>query len=67
MKVQVNGDEIELTSGSTIRDAIEATQAPYIPGSVLGVVKGREEVERHVNKYPEAAACPLSSCGCPQE
>lgn len=51
MKVQVNGDEIELTSGSTIRDAIEATQAPYIPGSVLGVVKGREEVERHVNKY----------------
>ncbi|MDD1763874.1 MAG: methanogenesis marker 3 protein [Methanobacteriaceae archaeon] len=51
MKVQVNGDEIELTSGSTIKDAIEAAQAPYLPGSVLGVVKGREEVERHVNKY----------------
>src|SRR5690606_23298491 len=43
--------EIELTSGSTIKDAIEAAQAPYLPGSVLGVVKGREEVERHVNKY----------------
>jgi putative methanogenesis marker protein 3 len=51
MKVQVNGDEIELISGSTIKDAIEAAQAPYLPGSVLGVVKGREEVERHVNKY----------------
>jgi len=51
MKVQVNGDEIELTSGSTIKEAIEAAQAPYLPGSVLGVVKGREEVERHVNKY----------------
>ncbi|MEN6329585.1 MAG: methanogenesis marker 3 protein [Methanobacteriaceae archaeon] len=51
MKVQVNGDEIELTSGSTIKDAIAVAQAPYLPGSVLGVVKGREEVERHVNKY----------------
>lgn len=51
MKIQVNGDEIELAGGSTIKDAIEAAQAPYLPGSVLGVVKGREEVEKHVNKY----------------
>jgi putative methanogenesis marker protein 3 len=51
MKVLVNGEEIELPSGSTIKDAVEAAQAPYLPGSVLGVVKGKEEVERHVNKY----------------
>jgi putative methanogenesis marker protein 3 len=51
MLVKVNGDEIELPDGSTIKDAINASKAPYIEGCVLGVVKGKEEVERHVNKY----------------
>ena len=51
MLVKVNGDEIELPEGSTIKDAINASKAPYIEGCVLGVVKGKEEVERHVNKY----------------
>ena len=51
MLVKVNGDEINLPDGSTIKDAITASNAPYIEGCVLGVVKGKEEVERHVNKY----------------
>ena len=51
MFVMVNGEEIELPEGSTIKDAIEAAKAPYMEGCVLGVVKGKEEIEKHVNKY----------------
>jgi UPF0288 family protein (methanogenesis marker protein 3) len=51
MQVKVNEEKIDLPDGSTIRDAIKATGAPYLPGCVLGMVQGKEEVERHVNKY----------------
>jgi putative methanogenesis marker protein 3 len=51
MKVKVNGEKIELSSGSTIRDAIRLAEAPYLPGCVISLVKGKEEVERYVNKY----------------
>ncbi|MGZ4856955.1 MAG: methyl-coenzyme M reductase-associated protein Mmp3 [Methanobacteriaceae archaeon] len=51
MQVKVNDEKIDLPDGSTIRDAIKATGAPYIPGCVLGMVQGKEEVERYVNKY----------------
>jgi putative methanogenesis marker protein 3 len=51
MLVKVNGEKIELPEGSTIQDAIDAVGAPYLPGCVLGLVKGTEEVEKHVNKY----------------
>lgn len=51
MLVKVNGVEITLPDGSTIKDAINASNAPYREGCVLGVIKGKEEIERHVNKY----------------
>ena len=51
MLVRVNGDEIELPEGSTIKDAIKAANAPYLEGCVLSVIKGKEEFERYVNKY----------------
>ncbi len=51
MRVKINEEEIDLAEGSTIKDAIESVGAPYIPGCVLGLVKGTEEVEKHVNKY----------------
>ena len=51
MQVKVNEENVDLPDGSTIRDAIEATRAPYIPGCVLGMVQGKEDVERHVNKF----------------
>lgn len=51
MFVRVNGEEIDLPESSTIKDAINAANAPYIEGCVLSVIKGKEEFERHVNKY----------------
>ena len=51
MLVKVNGEKIELPEGSTIKDAIDRVGAPYLPGCVLGLVKGTEEIEKHVNKY----------------
>ncbi|MDY9922682.1 methanogenesis marker 3 protein [Methanobacterium sp.] len=51
MLVKINGEKIELPEGSTIQDAINVVGAPYLPGCVLGLVKGTEEVEKHVNKY----------------
>ncbi len=51
MNVRVNGEEIGLPEGSTIRDAIETAEAPYIEGCIISVIKGKEEVEKYVNKY----------------
>lgn len=51
MRVKINGEDVDLAEGSTIQDAIDAVGAPYISGCVLGLIKGTEEVERHVNKY----------------
>lgn len=51
MQVKINGEKIDLPDGSTIGDAIEVSGAPYLEGCVLGVIKGKEEIERHVNKY----------------
>ncbi|MGZ7159269.1 MAG: methyl-coenzyme M reductase-associated protein Mmp3 [Methanobacterium sp.] len=51
MFVRINGQETELPEGSTIKDAIEAVNAPYKEGCVLSLIKGKEEIERYVNKY----------------
>ena len=51
MLVKVNGQKVELPEGSTIKDAIQAVNAPYKEGCVLGVIKGKEEFEKHINKY----------------
>lgn len=51
MIVKVNGEEIGIPEGSTIRDAIETAEAPYIEGCIISVIKGKEEVEKYVNKY----------------
>ncbi len=51
MQIKINGDNIDLPEGSTIKDAIDASGAPYFEGCVLGLIKGKEEVERYVNKY----------------
>ena len=51
MLVKVNGQKVELPDGSTIQDAIKATNAPYHEGCVLAVIKGKEEFEKHINKY----------------
>ncbi|MBM4241377.1 MAG: methanogenesis marker 3 protein [Euryarchaeota archaeon] len=51
MLLRVNEKEIDIPEGSNIRNAINISKAPYLEGCVLGVVKGKEEVERHVNKF----------------
>jgi putative methanogenesis marker protein 3 len=51
MQIKINREKIDLPEGSTIKDAIAASGAPYIEGCVLGLIKGTEEVEQYVNKY----------------
>ncbi len=51
MWVKVNGHKVELEEGSTIRDAIEISNAPYSEDCILGVIKGEEEFEKHITKY----------------
>lgn len=51
MQVKINGVEMELEAGSTVEDAIKLSNAPYVEGSTISVIEGREELESHVNKY----------------
>ena len=51
MLVKINGEKLQLPEGSTIRNAIDALDAPYIEGCVLSLIQGKEEIESHVNKY----------------
>ncbi len=51
MLVKVNGEEINIPENSTIQDAIDKTNAPYIPGNIVCVIKGQSELEGNVNKY----------------
>ncbi len=51
MLIGVNGQEVELENGSTIKDAIIAANAPYQEGTILTIIHGTEEFESHVDKY----------------
>ena len=37
MQVKINGEKIDLPEGSTIKDAITASEAPYLEGCVFGL------------------------------
>lgn len=51
MLIKVNGEEMEVEDGSTIQDVIELTNAPYSPGSILCLIRGKEELEKNISKY----------------
>lgn len=51
MHIKINEVEMELAEGSTVKDAIEASNAPYVEGCAVSLIEGREELESHVNKY----------------
>ena len=51
MLIKVNGEEIEVAEGSTIQEVIDKTSAPYTPGSILCLIKGKKELEKNINKY----------------
>ncbi|MBQ6219236.1 MAG: methanogenesis marker 3 protein [Methanosphaera sp.] len=51
MRVKVNDVEMDLDANSTVEDAIRISNAPYIDGSAIALIEGRQELESHVNKY----------------
>lgn len=51
MQVKINGVEMDLKAGSTVEDAIKLSDSPYVSGSAISLIEGREELESHVNKY----------------
>ena len=51
MLIKVNGKEIDVAEGSTIQDVIAQTNAPYTPGSIICLIKGKKELEKNITKY----------------
>lgn len=51
MQVKINNVEMDIEDGSTVEDAIKLSNAPYISGSAIALIEGRQELESHVNKY----------------
>ena len=51
MLIKINGEEIDVAEGSTIQDVIKETNAPYTPGSIICLIKGKKELEMNINKY----------------
>ncbi|MBR3214168.1 MAG: methanogenesis marker 3 protein, partial [Methanosphaera sp.] len=51
MLIKINGEEIDVAEGSSIQDVIEETNAPYTPGSIVCLIKGKKELEKNISKY----------------
>jgi len=51
MLIKINGEEIDVADGSSIQDVIDKTNAPYTPGSIVCLIKGKKELEKNIDKY----------------
>ena len=51
MLIKINGEEIDVAEGSSIQDVIVETNAPYTPGSIVCLIKGKKELEKNIDKY----------------
>ena len=51
MLVKINGEDVDIPEGSTIKDAINISNAPYSQGSLICLIKGQSELEGNINKY----------------
>jgi putative methanogenesis marker protein 3 len=51
MLIKVNGEEMDVADASTIQDVIAETNAPYTPGSIICLIKGKKELEKNISKY----------------
>ena len=51
MLIKINGEEVEVADASTIQDVIAETNAPYTPGSIICLIKGKKELEKNISKY----------------
>lgn len=51
MLVKINENDVDLPEGSTIKEAIALSNAPYDDGSIICLIKGKKEFEKNINKY----------------
>lgn len=51
MLIKINGEDVDIPKGSTIKDAIEISNAPYSAGSLVCLISGEKEIENNVSKY----------------
>lgn len=51
MLIKINGEDVDIPEGSTIRDAIELSNAPYSEGSIVCLIKGESEIQSNILKY----------------
>ena len=51
MLIKINGKEMNVAEGSTIQDVIDESNAPYTPGSIICLIKGKKELEKNVSKF----------------
>ena len=51
MLMKINGEERNVAEDSTIQDVIDETNAPYTPGSIVCLIKGKKELEKNISKY----------------
>ena len=51
MLIKINGEELDVAEASTIQDVIDETNAPYTPGSIICLIKGKKELEKNISKY----------------
>ena len=51
MLIKINGEEMDVADASTIQDVIDETNAPYTPGSIVCLIKGKKELEKNIDKY----------------
>lgn len=46
MLIKINGEEMNVAEGSTIQDVIDESNAPYTPGSIICLIKGKKNLKR---------------------
>ena len=51
MLVKINGNDVDIPERSTIKEAIDFSNAPYTDGSIICLIKGKKEFEKNINKY----------------
>ncbi len=51
MLIKINGEMQEIPEGSTIKEAIEFSNAPYSEGSIVCLIKGESEIQSNILKY----------------
>ena len=50
MLIKINGEDVEVPAGSTIKEAIDFSNAPYNSGSIVCLIKGQDEIKKEWEK-----------------